>query len=177
VARPQPQEGPADGPYRKRAGRNRGMGSAEHPERPPTRGRLRRQIGTFGAIALGGALGTPARVELGRVLPTGPGFPWGTFVANVVGSLLLGAGAGIFLGRLGPSRPTWLVFATGFCGSFTTLSTFAVDVDLKLRAGDVVVGLAYAVVSVLVGLVAVVAGLAVGRRRLRPRPVFHGDDT
>lgn len=117
----------------------------------------------LGAIALGGAVGTTARVELGRLLPAGPGFPWGTFTVNIAGCFLLGLGAALVLERLAPARLVWPLFATGFCGSFTTFSTLAVDADLRLRSGDVVVGLAYAAVSVVLGVVAVVAGGAVGR--------------
>lgn len=118
------------------------------------------------AVAVGGAAGTLARTELGRILPSGPGLPWGTFVVNVVGAFLLGAGSALVLERLGPSRLVWPLYATGFCGSFTTMSTLAVEVDLKLRGGDLAPGLAYAVVSTTVGLAAVVAGMGLARRAL-----------
>ena len=120
---------------------------------------------TLAAIAVGGAAGTLARVELGRVLPTGPGLPWGTFVVNVAGSFLLGAGWALILERFGPTLVLWPLFATGFCGAFTTMSALAVEVDLKIRAGDPWPAVGYAGASVVAGLAGVVLGAGLSRRR------------
>jgi len=127
--------------------------------------------GTLAAVAVGGAVGAPARVELSRVVPSGPGLAWETLLVNVVGSFLLAAGAVLILERLGPTRVLWPLFATGFCGSFTTFSTFAVEVDLHLRSGDVAPGLGYGVVSVALGLAAVLGGAALARSVLRRKAV------
>lgn len=124
------------------------------------------------SVALGAVVGTLARVELERLLPAGPGLPWGTFTANIAGCLLLGAGSVLVLERLGATRYVWSLFATGLCGSFTTFSTFAVEVDLRLRSGDVAPGIGYVVASLLAGVGAVLlaSGLCraiLGRRALR----------
>ena len=131
---------------------------------------------TLVAIAVGGAAGTLARVELGRVLPTGPGLPWGTFVVNVVGSFLLGAGWALILERFGPTRILWPLFATGFCGAFTTMSALAVEVDLKIRAGDPWPGVGYAGASVVAGVAAVLLGAALSRRRAERNTVAAAYD-
>ena len=112
-----------------------------------------------------------SQIELGRVVPSGPGLAWETLLVNVVGSFLLAAGAVLILERLGPTRLLWPLFATGFCGSFTTFSTFAVEVDLHLRSGDVAPGLGYGVVSVALGLAAVTGGAALARSVLRRKAV------
>jgi CrcB protein len=114
-------------------------------------------------VAIGGSIGTPARVELERVIPAGPWIPWATLTVNVAGSFVLGVLATLFVDRIGPSRRLRPLLATGLCGSFTTFSTFAVEVDLRLRSGDVAAGLVYAVSSVVAGLAAIVAGAALAR--------------
>lgn len=101
-------------------------------------------------VAIGGAIGANARYLVGNVV-TGLG---GTFVANVVGCFLLG-----FLvyerkyTDLLADRSR-LVFATGFLSSFTTYSTFA----LEIAQSSVGVGVGYAVASYAVGFAAVVGG-------------------
>jgi fluoride exporter len=127
------------------------------------------RLGPLVAIALGGALGAPARVELERAIPSGPGFAWGTLFVNVFGSFLLGLAAAIVFERIRPSGYLWPFFATGICGSFTTLSTLAVEVDLRLRSGNVAVGLAYAIVSLAAGLAAVIGGMGMARTIIRRR--------
>jgi fluoride exporter len=76
-------------------------------------------------ICLAGALGTAARYGVSLAAPRwlGVGFPWGTLIVNVVGSFLL---SGImWLGIHGLASPTVrLALGTGFCGGFTTYSTF-----------------------------------------------------
>lgn len=131
----------------------------------------RRRLGTIGAVALGGILGAPARVELGRLLPAGPGLPWATFTVNVVGSFLLGIVATLLVERIGPTRHLGPLAATGFCGSFTTFSTFAVEVDLRLRAGDVAGAFGYGAASLVAGVAAVAAGVALARVLFRGKAV------
>jgi CrcB protein len=83
----------------------------------------------------------------------------------VVGSFLLGAGWALIVERFGPTLVLWPLFATGFCGAFTTMSALAVEVDLKVRAGDPWAGVGYAGASVVAGLAGVVAGAGLTRRR------------
>jgi CrcB protein len=124
---------------------------------------FRRRTGTLAAIAIGGAAGTLARVELARVIPAGPGVPWETLTVNVSGAFVLGILATLLVERLGPARHLGPLLATGFCGSFTTFSTLAVEVDLRLRSGDVLPGLGYGVISLVAGLAAIIVGAAMAR--------------
>jgi CrcB protein len=110
-------------------------------------------------IAAGGALGTAARYLFdGWILArTGSGFPWGTLVINLSGSFLLA-----FLVRSLESvaaPPEWRGFlAIGFCGGYTTFSTFAFEAIGLLQGGQGVRASAYIVGSVLFSLVGVLVG-------------------
>jgi CrcB protein len=86
-------------------------------------------------------------------------FPWSTLAVNVVGAFALG----VLVGATPPTAASRLALGAGVCGGFTTFSTYAVEAvalaerGLPGRAG------AYAVGSVMAGVLAAVAGLAVGR--------------
>lgn len=115
----------------------------------------------LGAIFLGGALGTVLRVGLLEAVGEGaPGWPWATFVVNVVGAFVLG----YLVTALPPAtrhRPLW---TTGFCGGLTTFSTFQVELFKMLEAGRVGVAVAYGGASLLAGLIGVESGVLAGRR-------------
>jgi len=126
------------------------------------------------AVALGGALGTVVRYELALAEPVTSGqFPWATFTANLVGSFVLGiAVVALADGRRGDTvmRP---FAAVGFCGGLTTFSTWMVENVLLTRDGDGATAALYLAVSLVTGLVAVVAGMVFARRvAQRPLPVF-----
>ena len=115
-------------------------------------------------LAVGGGAGANARFWLGRLVAhlQGPAaFPWATFAINVSGSAVLGVVAGQFLGHPpDPARRGWyLLLGTGFCGGFTTFSTFSYETLELLRDGRPGVAAAYAVGSVLAGLLGVWLGL------------------
>ncbi len=129
-------------------------------------GRARTGEGTRRVVAIGsgGALGTLARYATERVLATAShGFPWGTFTANVVGALVLGAVLTLVLERWPPTRYVRPFAAVGFCGGFTTFSTFVVEADRRAWSGHVGLAAGYVVASLAAGLVAVAAGVALGR--------------
>ena len=119
------------------------------------------------AVAFGGTAGAGARwaiVELLDGAVEDPGaWPWGVFVANVIGCLLLGA-AVTGLRRRPPS--VVLGATVGFCGALTTFSAFAMDAALFLRADEHTRLVAYIVVSFAVGAVAYLAGSGLGRRMI-----------
>ena len=77
-------------------------------------------------VFIGGGLGSVLRYIIGRYLnQTGSGFPLGTFTANILGSLLIGIIIGLAAKNNTLSQNQTLLLATGFCGGFTTFSTFA----------------------------------------------------
>jgi CrcB protein len=125
----------------------------------------------LGAVALGGALGAPARYEVIRLLPLAAhGFPWATFWTNVSGSFALGLFLTVVVRRY--PAPVYLraFVATGFLGAFTTFSTFAVEADLLVKDGRAGMALTYVALSLVAGVAAAAVGIALGRsRRLRSR--------
>ncbi|MFC8192610.1 fluoride efflux transporter FluC [Cellulomonas sp. NPDC057328] len=124
--------------------------------------------GLVALVAAGGAVGTLARYGLNAALPGGEdgGWPVATTVENLVGALTLGMLLGA-LGR-GPESPraraVRLALGTGVLGGFTTFSTLAVEVERSLAGGDVLLGAAYGLVSVVAGVAAAALGLVVGGR-------------
>ncbi|RPF50681.1 fluoride efflux transporter FluC [Aquisalibacillus elongatus] len=104
-------------------------------------------------VGLGGALGTLARAGIGEVF-IHTNFPVATLIVNLVGSLLLG-GFTAYLYFRNNNTLHWL-FGVGFCGSFTTMSTFAADAVLLIDH-SVGIFLSYVFSSVIGGLL--LAGL------------------
>ena len=118
------------------------------------------------AIALGAALGAPARYGVAQAIHVAKdSFPWATFWTNVSGSFALGLLLVLIMERFPPSRYLRPFVATGFLGAYTTYSTFAVDTDVLFKEGHGAIALAYAVCSVAAGVVAVFAGIWVARPR------------
>jgi CrcB protein len=124
-------------------------------------------------IAVGSAIGGNARYWLGRWIDAQQwpgGVPWGTFVINVTGSLVLGFCAVWFLERAEPARRgLYLLLGTGFCGGYTTFSTFEWETYKLLREENWFAALANVAGSVAVGFLAVFLGalaahLIFGRR-------------
>jgi CrcB protein len=124
-------------------------------------------------VALGGMVGTTARAQLEAAFPAPVGgWPWATFVINLVGSLILGVLLESLLrggNDAGWRRAVRLGCGTGMIGGFTTYSTFMLEVEQLLRGGHPAVAVAYAVVSVVVGVIVAGFGIALaaawGRRR------------
>jgi CrcB protein len=114
-------------------------------------------------LMVGGALGTYARYALSRWIslqPWAQGFPYGTLVINVTGSFILGIAAAIILERLTPEYNNWyLLIGTGFCGGYTTFSTFAWETSKLLRDGSWPLATANIVGSVLASVAGVFLAL------------------
>ena len=110
-------------------------------------------------IAAGGALGAMARYAVGGWVqgPLGAAFPWGTLIVNVSGSLLLAFLVRTLEGMAAP--PEYRGFlAIGFCGAFTTFSTFGYESMELIQAGQWNRATAYVFGSVLLSLAATLAG-------------------
>ena len=87
-------------------------------------------------------------------------FPWGTFTVNILGSLLIGLLVGLVTkGVLSPDMKLLLV--TGFCGGFTTFSTFANESFGMMKAGDALQMALYLGASVVIGILAVWLGMSI----------------
>jgi fluoride exporter len=117
------------------------------------------------AVLVGGVAGGAGRIGLHNVFDSGGGVPWGTFVANVTGAFLLGYLLTRFLQAGSRSTLTIPLVGIGALGSFTTFSTFTVEVWDLLDRGEPVLAGAYAAASVALGLVAAAVGMRWAERR------------
>jgi len=115
-------------------------------------------LAEIAAVALGGAFGGLARVWVSGllVLRLGVAPHWGTLAVNVSGAGLIGAAAGL----LPTAGMPWLLFVTGALGSYTTVSTFALQTLALRDDGAPAAALAHVVLSVAACLGAAALGLA-----------------
>jgi CrcB protein len=116
-------------------------------------------------IALGGALGSVLRYGLSGVLLPSLGWkvPYGTWAVNVVGCFLIGVLYTFFVLRVEDSALVKLFFCTGLLGGFTTFSAFSLEVIQLWQQGSVLLAVAYASGSVILGLFAAWAGIALSQ--------------
>ena len=114
-------------------------------------------------LMAGGAIGTLARYAVGKWFseqPWGQAFPFGTMFINVGGSFILGFAAILIMERLPPEHEHWyLLVGTGFCGGYTTFSTFEWETFKLVRDGSWWFALGNVFGSVVAGFVGVVAGV------------------
>jgi len=116
------------------------------------------------AVYAGGVIGALARVGLAQATPHGPGdWPWGTFVVNMAGALLLGW----FFASLRDHPEGGLAhpfLTTGVCGTLTTFSTLQLELFEMVDGGRLGLAAAYLAATLLAGLACVRAGIALERR-------------
>jgi CrcB protein len=115
-------------------------------------------------VFIGGGLGSLARYGLSKLLnPWLAHFPLGTFSANVIACLLVGLIGGALSSRPGQHEWLRLTLVTGFCGGFSTFSTFSME-SIDLLQGDrLVAGILYVGVSLLACLLGILLGQWLGR--------------
>ena len=115
-------------------------------------------------VMAGGAVGAALRFQLSRMLPVSAGgWPWPTFAANVAGGLAMGVLAAWALRQGDAGEPMRLLLGVGLLGGFTTFSAFSLEMAMMVERGHMLLAVSYALASVLLALVAVFAGLALGR--------------
>jgi CrcB protein len=116
------------------------------------------------AVAAGGMVGAPSRYLLDRFvsLRRPSTFPWGTLVINCTGSLVLGVLAGASA-AIGAPLLLSAGLGVGFCGAFTTFSTFTFEAVALLEEGQLAAALLYLGGSLLLGLAAAAAGFGLGQ--------------
>lgn len=117
-------------------------------------------------IFLGGGLGAVSRHLTGAAVMrvTGPGFPWGTLVINIVGCLAMGLLIAWLARRSAGDTELRLLLATGFLGGFTTFSAFSLDAVSLYERGALTAAAAYVIASVTVSILALFGGLWLARQ-------------
>ncbi len=111
-------------------------------------------------VFIGGGLVSTFRYWFSKYLNSyESGIPYGTFAANILGSLLIGIILGVALKNESLSQNTVLFLATGFCGGFTTFSTFAYENHVFLKSGDFMTFALYTIASFVIGFAMVFLGM------------------
>jgi len=130
---------------------------------------MRVVLWSYGFVAIGGALGAMARFGLNVLLQRDIAFPWGTLSANLLGCLLMGIIAQLV------AASTWfndagvipdqyrLLFAIGFCGSFTTLSTLVMELNTMLQRNELFYSFTYLFGTLVGGFACFYLGFAILR--------------
>ena len=115
-------------------------------------------------VAVGAALGGVARFGLAGFIQqrAGLSFPTGTLVVNLTGAFLLGVLVKVAAQSASITPETRLFLTTGFCGGYTTFSTFSYETTMLLQDGEYGTATTYVLVSVLGSLAATVLGFAAG---------------
>ncbi|TKT70565.1 fluoride efflux transporter CrcB [Afipia massiliensis] len=116
-------------------------------------------------VFVGGGLGASLRhaVNVGCARAWGLNFPYGTFLINITGSLVMGLIAGYLAFKGDASQPWRLFIMTGILGGYTTFSAFSLDAVTLYERGEIGMALFYVVGSVVLSIAGLVAGLALVR--------------
>jgi len=119
-------------------------------------------------VAIGGAVGSVLRYLVGvwSVRLAGSAFPWGTLTVNLLGSFAIGLLSEAIIRRMGASPEMRLLLITGVLGGFTTFSAFSLDAVALFERGELLSSAVYVGASVGFSIIAVFAGLALGRALL-----------
>src|SRR5258707_15587089 len=117
-------------------------------------------------VFIGGGLGSMLRHLVNVVSPRllGTAFPWGTFIINITGSIVMGLIAGYLAFKGEASQPWRLFLMTGVLGGYTTFSAYSLDAALLYERGEIGLALLYVVGSVVLSIAGLFAGLALMRQ-------------
>lgn len=114
-------------------------------------------------VLIGGAIGAGFRYQIGSIAlrNLGPHFPWGTWIVNLLGGLLMGILAGALAKQFTPQQgePLRLLLGVGVLGGFTTFSSFSLETANMLMRGQAVLAAAYAVSSAAGSVLFLLIGL------------------
>jgi CrcB protein len=130
---------------------------------------MRVVLWSYGFVAIGGALGAMARFALNVVLQRDIAFPWGTLSANLLGCLMMGVIAQLvatsaWFNDAGVIPDQYrLLFAIGFCGSFTTLSALVMELHTMLQRSELLNSFAYLMVTMIGGFACFYIGFMLTR--------------
>jgi CrcB protein len=118
------------------------------------------------SVAAGGALGATARylINVSPLADLFGKFPFPTFVINVVGSFLIGFFMILFADKFVVSEAVRMAVIVGFLGAFTTFSTFEIEIVGLMQERQIATAFIYLLLSVIVGFVGVLAGIALARQ-------------
>ena len=118
-------------------------------------------------VLLGGAVGAGFRYQISAIAlrNLGPNFPWGTWIVNLLGGLLMGILAGSLVRQFTPEQgePLRLLLGVGVLGGFTTFSAFSLETANMLIRGQTTLAAAYAVSSVAGSVLLLLVGLYLTR--------------
>lgn len=112
-------------------------------------------------VFIGGGLGSSLRYVLSKWLNSWVIFPLGTFTVNILGSFIIGIILGMASKEGSISVSTSMFLATGFCGGFTTFSTFSYENSIFLKSGDYLMFILYTTLSFTLGILAVFGGMQI----------------
>jgi fluoride exporter len=120
---------------------------------------------SFFWVALGGAVGSALRFGVNLAAPQvlGTGFPWATFIVNILGSFVMGLLSAALVEKFSDQPDLRLFVTTGVLGGFTTFSAFSLDVFGLMQRGENSVAIVYVLASVSLSILAVFAGFMVAR--------------
>ncbi|MEE3852887.1 fluoride efflux transporter CrcB [Gordonia sp. LSe1-13] len=125
-------------------------------------------------VLIGGACGTGLRYWVEELLPhEDTAWPWGTFLVNLIGAFALGAlleGLARSGEDAGPRRRNRLLLGTGLCGSFTTYSSFALEMSLLTHRDALPVAIGYGLASVCAGALCAWLGIVTAQAAVPRRP-------